>query len=125
MKYPHFSTFHVFAVTADALAGVRPARRACGQRSASAAVARLTPRPSRAGAAHSRATRAACRHLPHHITTSRRSRYGAHVSGVFGQVRCCVFILTHMPVFISCHVTREAWHESQKVIRTVAEKEGL
>ncbi len=91
MKYPHFSTFHVFAVTADALAGVRPARRACGQRSASAAVARLTPRPSRAGVAVGprlrRGTSARLRaRSPMPIRAGQRTRAGpihrGEVSGV-------------------------------------------
>jgi len=125
MKFLYFSTFHKLTVTADALAGVRPARLACGQRSALAAVARLTPRPSRAGAAHSRADRAACCHLPHHITTSRRPRYGARASGVLRQVRCCVSSMTPMQISGSRRVAREARHESQKVIRTVAGKGGL
>ena len=46
-----FSTVYVTAAFVSALAGAHPARCACGQRTALAAVARLTPVPSVAGVA--------------------------------------------------------------------------
>jgi len=74
----------------SALAGAHPARAACGQRSATAAVARLTPRPSLAGAAWFRAERGSQRHAARYRNTAFAPRRTVPGSSLFWGSGCQV-----------------------------------
>lgn len=66
---PHFTAVHWGKGIVSALAGAHPCASAHGQRSAIAAVARLTPRPSVAGVAWLRALRGSQRHVARYRNT--------------------------------------------------------
>ncbi len=86
----HFATVRGGKCIVSALAGAHPARAACGQRSATAAVARLTPRPSVAGAAWFRAQRGSQRHAARYRNTCLVPRRTGTGSSLFRGRRCQV-----------------------------------
>jgi len=79
----------------SACQGAHPARTACGQRSATAAVARLTPRPSVAGAAWFRALRGSQRHAARYRNTGFAPRRTGTGSSLFRGRACRVSALAH------------------------------